>query len=240
MDAAGVSNVVCESLQNYSQINYGDWADHSIPLGVSAAYTKLALVRDLGMITNDVFDACTNRRWEISNSTESGFTTYVGEISGASWLDSPRQAFSEVSARGIYYILSSEGSISTSSGSPRAAEVELRVRAADIGTPGDELSFPRGLYNVEEIVNPFSAFQLPTPPYFGLPAYYMIREKDNPLGRLSTYQIAGWIHVAEARRDYLRANIQMYLGYRPGAPFVGVPDSWDPPLYIHAIWDQSE
>jgi hypothetical protein len=180
-----------------------------IPLDYAAAYTKLRLVYELGMITQDVFDECVGDvGFEVPGP---GFHVYIGG-------DFQRSFDQAVTASiGVREGESSRKFFMNAEGRARFGDEEFDAEIALelVVGPGDveidQVSWPRGGYALTRVDR--DSFRLHMP--------------DAPAGSFEASQ--GFVLVTASNNDLIEGSVVITEAWRWLAP-IPVPEVYDPPL----------
>jgi hypothetical protein len=186
-----------------------------LPSGLSALYSKMMLLRDLGMVHPEDVELCTGQVglpvekrglhfWEGGNFKNTFDTDvaariatigsqYVFELTGSGWLKFGDQQY--------------------------PADATLRLALDPASTPLKEVSWPRGVYPLALTGN--NSFE--------------IRLDGAPAGNFRVYE--GFALVAEATNERITGSVFITKAMRLNAPFP-VPQVFDPPLVVRFLIDK--
>jgi hypothetical protein len=185
--------------------------EQDVPGRLSAVYTKLSFLQDLGLVWPEDVEVCMGPNlgipvftpgmhfWE-DDALQRSFTTGVTAAIG-----------SDESGRHVF-VMDAEGEATFGDETfPATARLLLHLDAAEV--PLEQVSWPRGIYSLAPLQG--NAFQL--------------RLEDAPAGNFDV--IDGFALVAEASNDRIAGSVFIREAFRAQAP-VPVPQSFEPPLIV--------
>ncbi len=192
---------------------FRDHTEENIPQRLAAAYTKLRLVRELGMISEEAFDTCRGEvgfdvpgpgfhvyeDGEFQRSFNQGVTATIGTIDGG-----PRK-----------FIMNAEGEASFG-GETVPAELTLELELGPNDVDISQISWPRGGYRLTEVDQ--DRFRLFLP--------------DAPAGSFESRE--GFVLVTAASNDRIEGSVVIQQAWRWLAP-LPVPEVYDPPLVFRFL-----
>ena len=187
-----------------------------VPLDLAAAYTKLRFVRTLGAISQAAFDTCVgNVGFE---SATPGFHVFQDGQYRRSFDQGVTAQIGVDSDAGVHVFLMHAEGQAEFSGNTYDGEMTLRLNVGDADTPIDQISWPRGGYELTEVHLNENSF------LFHMP--------DAPAGSFDVSK--GYVLVAEASNSKIEGSVVIQKVWRWLAP-IPVPEVYDPPLVIRFL-----
>lgn len=214
MREAGLPDGPPPLVNDYGCIAMRAHGEQSVPQDLSAVFTKLAFVRDLGLITPEVFDSCAGPNIGLEPDVEGITIVEEGDVQNTFTTD-PEAIIGTLDDRYVFE-LTVHGTAQFGDES-HAATLTLRI---DLGgttnslgeaVPVEEVPWPRGIYSLAP----------------GRPNHFELRMETAPAGDFDVTD--GFVLVTEASNDRLLGSVFAREAWRPHAP-VPVPQTFDPPL----------
>jgi hypothetical protein len=196
----------CETFRTYD----GD----GIPLQYAAAYTKLRMVYELGMITQEAFDECVG---DVGLDVPGpGFHTYIGGDFQRSFEQAVTASIgTEEGSSVTKFFMNAEGRAGFG-GEDYDAEIALELVVGPADVDIGQISWPRGGYRLTPIDE--DSFRLHLP--------------DAPAGSFEA--IEGFVLVTASNNDLIEGSVVVQRSMRWLAP-VPVPEAYDPPLVFRFL-----
>ncbi len=169
----------------------------------AAVYTKLAFLRDLGLLSEEAFTNCVGPAGLTMPAGDGFHFSVDGDFSRTMNREMKASIVELAEPSGLYFQLEAEGS-AVFNGETYDATVVLRLKLAPAGTDIGVASWPRGLY-------PFHS---------GGAATFELTLHDQPAGNF--YADQGFVLVTTAG-DTLEGAINLQRAWRPDTPFTTVP-----------------
>jgi hypothetical protein len=191
----------CQTFREYE----GD----GIPLANAAAYTKLRMVYELGMITQEAFDECVgNVGLDVPGP---GFHVYEDGLFKRSFDMAVTASIGlEDGASERKFFMNAEGRAGFD-GMEYDAEIALELVVGDADVDISQISWPRGGYRLTPIDD--DSFRLHLP--------------DAPAGSFEATE--GFVLVTASSNDLIEGSVVVQRSMRWLAP-IPVPETYDPPL----------
>jgi hypothetical protein len=187
----------------------------SLPANLSAVYTKLVFVRDLGLIDRDEFETCVGEGLsDRDRDLGPGFHVYQdGDYQRSFEMGVDAFMGPDSNDGGDFkFVLEAEGQASWDDMDTRA-EVTLKIETGEAGRETEDYSWPRGVYTLAPGHGHDFRLYLP----------------DAQAGSFES--IDGFVLVTESSEESIRGSIFLRRAMRWLAP-VPVPQTFDPPLGI--------
>ncbi len=192
----------------------------TVPQGLVAVFTKLAFLRDLGMLTNDAFDHCRGENTGLPYDTE-GIVIYEDGIVLNEFTSMPEAG---IGTRDDQYVFTMEvGGTADFGGENYGATLEMEL---DLGPttvpvlgdpiPVEKVSWPRGVYSLALLSS----------------NHFRLRMVDAPAGNFDVTE--GWVLVAESSNERIVGSVFVREAFRFQAP-IPVPQVFDPPLQFRFL-----
>lgn len=199
----------CVAMRNHSPAN--------LPSDLSAVYTKLSFVRDLGAIEQRHLDSCTGPNVGIFQERVGTSIRQDGQTLDHFGTD-PEALLGSTDAGWIFrYDVRGEASFSGTR-YPAALRLDLILAGANEIDDVSELSWPRGLF----LIRP------------GQPHSFNLRMPDARAGNFDV--IDGIALITEANNERIVGSVVVNLVERRQAPApVPIPESYDPPLVFRFL-----
>jgi hypothetical protein len=192
--------------------------ENSVPASLSAVYTKLTFIRDLGWITDEAYGACTGEHTGLPREREGIEVWQDGELQRVFW-EAPMAGIGTRDGRYLF-TMSANGRAAFDDAEYDATfsmELDLGPDAdADGPVPVDDISWPRGVYELNLLS----------------PHVFRLRIPDAPAGNFDV--TSGFVLVAEATNDQIVGSVFVREALRAQAP-IPVPQVFDPPLQLRFL-----
>ncbi|RLB52361.1 MAG: hypothetical protein DRJ42_15055 [Deltaproteobacteria bacterium] len=213
MRAAGLPDGPSPQVNDYGCIAMRAHAERSVPQSLAAVFTKLAFVRDLGLITDEDFESCAGTMIGIPSEVEGITVLADGEVQRV-FASGPEAVIGTLDGRYVFEF--TVGGTAEFSGMDYGATLKLIIDLAPTGTgsgptPLEHVSWPRGLYSLA----------------IGQPHRFELRMPDAPAGNFNVTD--GFVLITEASNDRIVGSVFAREAFRPNAP-IPVPQVFDPPL----------
>lgn len=192
----------------------------TVPQGLVAVFTKLAFLRDLGMLTDDAYDHCRGESTGLPNDTE-GIVIYEDAVVLNEFISMPEAAIGTRDGRYVFTMV--VGGTADFGGENYGATLEMEL---DLGPttvpvigdpiPVEKVSWPRGVYSLA----PLSS------------NHFRLRMIDAPAGNFDVTE--GWVLVARSSNDQIVGSVFVREAFRFQAP-IPVPQVFDPPLQFRFL-----
>lgn len=192
----------CQEMQSATEMG--------LPGRLAAVYTKLLYLKDLGMVRAEDVKACTGDHLGLPVE-QPGFHVWEGSTKLRSFEHELEASIGTKQGRRIFQMQAKGETIFDDKTYP--ATVRLQLNLAPESMPLEEVSWPRGYYELynDGINN------------------YTVRLDGAPAGNHIVFE--GSVVVVEASRERIVGSVYMYVVLRPNAPF-SVPQTFYPPLTI--------
>jgi len=191
----------------------------SVPQDLSVVFTKLAFLKDLGLLQSEVFRSCTGERIGLPVEGE-GVTVYDdGEVARV-FRNDPRAQIGTVD--GHYVFEMQVGGTAEFDGESYGANLRLELDLRDAATlsgdavPVEQVAWPRGVYSMAP----------------GYDNHFELRLEGAEAGNFDVTD--GFALVVEATNDRILGSVFVREAWRFQAP-VPVPQTFDPPLQFRFL-----
>jgi len=198
------SDLACQAMQAWSQLN--------VPSGLAAVYTKLLFLRDLELVKPADVTACAGSVLGLQ-SMPKGLHFWVNGTHRRSFTNNLQASINtEAIARNKVFTLSGEGE-AIFGDKTHPAKLTLRLDVKGLGDEFEEISWPRGVYELGLIGDNNVQLVL----------------DGAPAGNFDATD--GFVLVSEATNQRIEGSIVLLRVFRLQAPFP-VPEKYDPPVIV--------
>jgi hypothetical protein len=198
------SDLACQAMQAWSQLN--------VPSGLAAVYTKLLFLRDLELVKPADVTACAGSVLGLQ-SMPKGLHFWVNGTHRRSFTNNLQASINtEAIARNKVFTLSGEGE-AIFGDKTHPAKLTLRLDVKGLGDEFEEISWPRGVYELGLIGDNNVQLVL----------------DGAPAGNFDATD--GFVLVSEATNQRIEGSIVLLRVFRLQAP-IPVPEKYDPPVIV--------
>lgn len=204
-------DLACKAMQAWNQPN--------VPSNLSSVYTKTLFLRDLELVKAPDVQACLGGSLGLQNMSE-GFHFWVNGQHRRSFTQNLKAGIhTESIARNRVFVLEGEGEAGFG-GSMYPAKLTLRLDLRGLGDDLEEVSWPRGVYEL------------------GLMGDNNVQLVLEGAKAGNFDAMDGFVLVAEASKNQMSGSIVLQRAMRLQAP-LPVPQVYDPPLVIRFMKKKS-